>query len=361
MEVGGAEVLVATLCRLQRLGGHEVSVHCITAEGALGRDLSADGFPVFLHGPGAPWRTGLRLWRRLRERPVDVVHCHNVGATLIAAPAARLAGVRTIVTTRHGMAPPGTDAAREFKFWLAARLCRRVVAVCRTTHENMRQAPGARPEMIATIYNCASAAARSKRREPASNKDGFTLINVARHAPEKDLPTLLRAVAIARTKRPDVHLWLLGTGTVTRDLMDQAAALGLERHVTFLGERADVGDWLSRADLFVMSSVSEGLPLSLLEAMAAGVPQLLTSVGGMAEVAGISGAGVLVPPRDAQALGDAIVELAADPGRLAELGARARACYEQRFAPERMNAEYLELYRECGAPREVTAVTLSSR
>jgi glycosyltransferase involved in cell wall biosynthesis len=214
--------------------------------------------------------------------------------------------------------------------------------------------------MIATIYNCASAGARASRSAPVA-KPGFTLINVARHSPEKDLTTLLDAVAIARQARPDLHLWLLGEGVLTRNLMEHAASLDLGRHVTFFGERTDVGDWLSRADLFVMSSVSEGLPVSLLEAMEAGLPQVVTSVGGMAEVVGMSGGGTLVPPRDPRALAASMVALADNPRRLAELGARSRACYRQHFSPERMNAEYLDLYRECGAPDTVSAVTATLR
>lgn len=348
MEVGGAETLVATLCRIQRRMGHDPSVHCLFRGGKLGERLAAEGVPVYLHGPGPIWRAGMRLYRRFREEPPAVVHCHNATATIAGAPAARMAGIRPVISTRHGMVPPGRFFRREIKFWLAARLCGFVVAVCETARDNLRRGPAAIPESIVTIYNCAAAPVRTGDGAPVE-KDGFTLINVARHSAEKDLAALLEALAIARRERPDLRLWLLGNGALTEGLKAKAAALGLEKHVSFPGERSDVGDWLCTADLFVMSSVSEGLPVALLEAMAAGVPQIVTCVGGMPEVVRISGGGVVVPPRDPAALAAAVIELAGDPRRLSDLGARSRRCYEQRFTPERMGSEYLELYTECGA------------
>jgi glycosyltransferase involved in cell wall biosynthesis len=125
------------------------------------------------------------------------------------------------------------------------------------------------------------------------------------------------------------------------------ANLGIERSVHFFGEQRTVGDWLSRADLFVLSSVSEGLPISILEAMAAGLPAIVTDVGGMPEVLSLSGAGKVVPAGKVESLAQAIAEFASHRQDLRDLGHKARSCYLRHFLPERMTREYLNLYHSC--------------
>lgn len=114
-----------------------------------------------------------------------------------------------------------------------------------------------------------------------------------------------------------------------------------------LGTGDDVDRWLAQADLFVLSSLSEGVPVALLEAMAMGVPSVVTAVGGMPEVINCCGAGLLVPPHDPQALASAVLELASDRNRRQQLGAVARRCHEQHFFAERMADDYLRLYHSC--------------
>jgi SAM-dependent methyltransferase len=121
----------------------------------------------------------------------------------------------------------------------------------------------------------------------------------------------------------------------------------LSPNVRFCGERRDVGTWLRAADVFVLSSTSEGLPISLLEAMAAGLPAIVTEVGALPEVVTLSGAGRIVPVRDVACLANAIVDLANRRQELAALGERASRCYHAHFTPDRMAGEYLTLYRAC--------------
>src|SRR6185503_13100751 len=127
-----------------------------------------------------------------------------------------------------------------------------------------------------------------------------------------------------------------------------ATDLEIADAVRFWGERRDVGPWLRAADVFVLSSASEGLPISALEAMAVGLPTILTDVGGMTELMALSGAGQIVPPADPDAMAGALVEFATRRNDLDELGQRAVRCYRQHFTPERMSNEYLALYQACG-------------
>ncbi len=271
----------------------------------------------------------------------DVLHCHNATAAIIAAFPARLAGVRTVIATRHGLVNPPYQIRRELKFALASRWCDWVVGVCEGTRTNLLAAPFAARHKIIRIYNGAPAA---KLGTVPRAKTGFTLLYVGRLAPPKDHATLLRAVALARAQNPDVQLWIVGDGPLRENLHRLSTDLGLIECVTFFGEQADVSPFLAAADLFVMSSHSEGLPVSLLEAMSAGLPAVVTDIGGMGEIARLSGAAVMVPPSNPHALAEVICESAGKRGELAQMGENARRCYEQNFTPERMLNDYMSLY-----------------
>jgi len=346
MEVGGAEAVVAALCRLQQSAGHVVSVHCLHHGGAIGDQLSADGVPVLVHGPASTCTLLLRLYQGFRRLRPSVVHCHNKSATVHAAAAARLAGARVLVSTRHGMAALPYRLRKELKFWIVAAIfCDRVVAVCETARRNMMAGARAVAHKVVTIRNGAYPSRSTEGMDVL--KRGFTLITVGRLAPAKNYETLLRSVAVARERVPDIALWLVGDGEEAASLRQLATELGITGIVQFCGERTDVGNWLRRADVFVLSSISEGLPISILEAMAAGLPAIVTDVGGMPEVVRLSEAGTTVPARNVETLAAAIVEFAGRRDQLQAMGERAHSCYRQHFTPERMADQYLALYRAC--------------
>jgi glycosyltransferase involved in cell wall biosynthesis len=346
LEVGGAEAVVAALCRLHISAGHHAEVHCLAAAGRLAAELEEEGIPVYVHGlPTAPtsrWRLSRTL---LRSRP-DVVHCHNKNATIRAAAAARLAGARAIVSTRHGLGPMPFRLRTELKFWVTAAIhCSRVVAVCEAARRNLTAGAPTVAHKVVTIRNGAPPPRMTEDQIPA--KSGFTLVSVGRLVRAKNFETLLRAVAVARAAVPDLGLWIVGDGEEGPELRRLCAELDLASTVRFCGQRRDVGNWLRAADVFALSSVSEGLPMSMLEAMAVGLPAIVTDVGALPELIALSGAGKTVPVRGVDRFASAIVELANRRHELAALGKRAATCYRAHFTPERMAREYLDLYRAC--------------
>jgi glycosyltransferase involved in cell wall biosynthesis len=344
MEMGGAEKLTATLCRLQRDRGHTASVHCLYGVGVLGEELRAEGFEVILHHPSAFFHLMRGLYRSFRRSRPDVVHCHNATAAIIAAFPARRAGVKTVIVTRHGLVKPPYQIRRELKFALASRWCDWIVAVCEGTRTNLLAAPFAARDRIIHIYNGACPA--DVRAVPRA-KRGFTLLYVGRLAPLKDHATLLRAVALTRSDHPDVQLWIVGDGPLQLSLRKLTHELGLKDSVTFFGEQPDVSPFMLAADLFVSSSVTEGLPVSLLEAMSVGLPAVVTDVGGMGEIARLSAAVTLVPSSDPQGMAAALSDAIARRQELPKLGQLASFCYEQYFRPERMLDDYMSLYNRC--------------
>jgi glycosyltransferase involved in cell wall biosynthesis len=342
MEVGGAETVIALLCRQHRMQGHEPSVACLYSVGPIGAKLQNEGFEVNLHHPSTPIGLTSSLYRMLRRNQPDVVHCHNATAAIIAAVPAYMAGVKTIIVTRHGLVSRPYNRGRELKFAIASRFCQTIVAVCDEARRNLIAAPFAAKAKIVRIYNGVPSVKRD-RHSPRPSK-GFTLLHVARLSAVKNQESLIRAFARAKHQVPDVNLWIVGKGPLELKLRTLTRELGVEASTQFFGEVSDLDPIYNAADLFVMSSSSEGLPMSLLEAMSAGLPSIVTNVGGMAEVASLSGAAVVVPPLSCEALADAICRAATDSKGLCQWRAAARKCYEQNFTLERMARDYIEVY-----------------
>ena len=342
MEVGGAETIIALLCRQHRLQGHNPMVACLYSIGSLGTKLQAEGFEVTLHHPSTPVALTSNLYKMFRRHSPDVVHCHNATAAIMACVPAYIAGVKTTIVTRHGLVSPPYIRGRELKFAVASRFCQKIVAVCEEARRNLSAAPFAAKHKIVRIYNGVPPV---KRQASSSPPKAFTPLHVGRLAAVKNQESLLRAFALAKQQVSDLYLWIVGSGPLEAKLHLLARELGVEASIQFFGEVSDLGPIYNAADIFIMSSTSEGLPMSLLEAMSAGLPSIVTDVGGMAEVANLSGAAAVVPAFSHEALAAAICRAARDANVLSQWRVAARQCYEQYFTLEQMAGEYMHLYR----------------
>ncbi len=337
-------MLIAQLCRIYRARGHHVEVHGLQDGGPIGDQLRQEGFPVFVHGPQSRWGVTRSLIRAFRRSRPTVVHCHNALVTNWVVPAARWAGVPVIISTRHGLVPPPFRLVRELQFALMSRWLKAVVGVCQATTNNLALIPWMARDRLITIYNGASPAP-----QPATALDlpkrGFTLLYVGRLAAPKDFPTLLRALAMVRASGQDVFLWVVGEGELRPAVEKLRDELGLMDAVTMWGERADTGAFFDSADVCVLSSTSEGLPISLLEAMAAGRPIVAAAPGAVPEIVEGGQCGFVVPIGSAEGVAEAILRLAREPALCAAQGQAAQAHYLRHFRAERMADRYLELYR----------------
>jgi len=166
---------------------------------------------------------------------------------------------------------------------------------------------------------------------------------VARFEPPKDFPTLLRALRMVTAPWRAI---LVGDGPTRPGVEELARELGLADWVEFVGWRTDVADILARAQVFVLSSRWEGLPISILEAMRAGLPVVASQVGGVGEAVIAHETGWLVPPGDAGQLSQRIEELCVDPSLRARMGVAGRRRWEDRFRVERMVEETSALYAD---------------
>ena len=342
LELGGAEVLVAQLCRLQRANGHHVSVCAYASLGVVGRELQAEGFTIYVPGEAPPALTMWRYFQHFRKLRPDVVHCHNPAPTLQAAIGARLAGAHSVIATRHSLVAPPYDTGAEIKFSLLSFFCNWIVGICDATCINLRGAPLARKRRIVRVYNGTAPVELAGTEQ--LEKHGLTLVFIGRLAAVKDLGTLIRAVALAREQVRNLELWIVGDGPVRSELEALCADLGISQAVRFWGRQMQTSRFYAAADVFAMSSVSEGLPMSLLQAMSVGVPALVTEVGGMAEVVQMARCGLMAPVGDWRAMAGEIIRLAEDPDLRAHLGKCGRQTYEAEFTLARMEAEYMKLY-----------------
>ena len=337
MEVGGAETLVAQLCRLQREQGHDPRVYAVLTLGPLGERMRAEGFAVQPNvGRHLPEATR-NFYRIFKESRPDVVHLHNPTPAIYAAPAARMAGVPSVVSTRHSLVAPPRRVVAELKYAVAAACCDWIAGICDAAVKNLRSIHSIPARKIVRVYNGAEPLRRVAKEDwPAKN--GFTLLYAGRLAPVKNHALLLNAFHAALGSMPELRLWMVGDGSERVALENLAGQLGIAAQVTFWGQQLDVAPFFSAADAFIMSSHSEGLPMSLLQAFSLGLPAIVTDVGGMAEVVRLAQAGFTVT--DAAGMAAAILRLAGDAAEQEQLSKNAEAAFHERFTLPAMAAAF---------------------
>ena len=344
MEVGGAETLVSQMCRLQREQGHDPSVYAVGTLGLLGEGMLAEGFAAQAN-LGRHLSDAVRTYFRIfKESRPDVVHLHNPTPTVYAGIAARMAGVPSIVSTRHSLVAPPRRLVVELKYAFAVTSCDWLVGICDATTSNMKSIHSAPARKIVRVYNGAVPLERALR-DKWPTKTGFTLVYVGRLAPVKNHRLLLNAFRTALSSRPDLRLWMVGDGSERKTLESLASELGISAQVTFWGQQLDVAPFFSASDAFVMSSKSEGLPMSLLQAFSLGLPAIVTDVGGMAEVVRLAKAGITIPASDPAAMAAAILRMAGSDAERAQFSTNAIEAFHARFTLRTMVDAYMDLYR----------------
>ena len=350
MELGGAETLVSQLCQIQRARGHAPSIYAVGPLGILGEKMQQEGFAVQAnvgrHLPDAL----CSFFRYFEEVRPHVVHLHNRRPTIYAALAARMAGVSRIVSTRHSLVAPPHRWVAELKYACAARFCDCVVGICDRTTENVKRLHTVPRRKIVRVYNGAAPLARAPENQLPS-KSGFTLLYVGRLEPVKNHALLLNAFCTALSSMPSLRLWMVGDGSQREPLERLASELNIATQVTFWGQQLNVSPFFSAADSFIMSSRSEGLPISLLQAFSLGLPAIVTNVGGMAEVVRIADGGLTVSATDPAEMSAAILRMAGSQAERETFSKNAADAFRAHFTLDAMVDAYMELYTCSVKPR----------
>ena len=349
--VGGQERVALDLAIGQQARGHHVSVISLAPppDGAMADEFREHGIEV----DRVVKRAGLdptlvpRLARALRRHRADVVHTHNPLPLIYGAPAARLAGAASI-HTKHGV-NPGSRGHRLLRR-AAAQLAHAFVAVSDTTFGqavSQRDAPRPRMHTIANGIRLdryhPDPETRAATRVELGLGDAWVVGTVGRLDTYKNQAMLVRAMAPLLSS--DVRLVIVGDGPARAEVEAEVARLREPRWVVMTGRRMDVPRLMPAFDVFALSSKTEGLPLVVPEAMAAGLPIVTTAVGGLPGVVDEGRTGMLVPVEE-MALRDALARLADDRQLARAMGERARETALDRYSADRMVEAYLDLYRK---------------
>jgi glycosyltransferase involved in cell wall biosynthesis len=293
-----------------------------------------------------------RLRRLLVEHRIDVVNGHNPTGGLYGALAGSLARVPAIVRTEHSVHYPGRHS-RAYAWGMEAlstALTRTVVCVCEASRASHAGRMRWAARRFVTVPNGISGAQglRSRaevRGDLAIEPDMRVVLAVGSLTRQKAHHVLIDAFVNVTRELPAARLLIAGEGPLRATLEHRIADRGAGASIRLLGARSDVPDLMEGADLFVLSSEREGLSVTLLEAMRAGRPAVVTRVGGNPEAVADGETGRIVPVGDVDALGGAMVEMLADPARAARIGAAARQRWARDFTAERMVSQTEGLYR----------------
>lgn len=356
MQVAGAEVLVAETIR--RLGSRiRPFVYCLDGIGQLGEQMQRDGVEVvsFDRRPGIDLRLITRFAARLRTDRVDILHAHQYTPYFYGALANLRAGwPARVILTEHGRAYPDIVGSRRrfLNRWFLQHLASDVNAVARFSAEAVQQNDGFTKWPISIIpngietsrYGDGAGDVVAARQALGLPVDHRYVTCVARFHPVKDHRGLITAFAQLASSHPDVDLVLAGDGQLRGELEQQVRDLGLAERVRFLGVRRDVPVVLRASDVFVLGSESEGASITVLEAMASGLPIVTTNVGGNPELVRHEQEGLLVPRSDPAAFAAAMSRVLDDPALARRLGAAGRARARAEFDIDVTIAAYGRLY-----------------
>lgn len=281
----------------------------------------------------------------LKKVQPSLVHLHSSKAGLVGRLAARAACVPAVFTA-HGFAfTDGVSWRRKLvalpSEWLAARLGGHIIAVSRYDYDLAQHYRVAAPSQMTLVYN---GIPDVPYRGMPEQGEMVRVVMVARFAPPKDHALLLKA--LEELKNLDWELELIGDGPLQPLVQAEAVRLGLENRVRFAGACTDVAKRLAKAQVFVLISNYEGLPLSILEAMRAGLPVIASKVGGVAEAVVDGETGFLAPRGDAQALRIRLAQLIGDSQLRMQMGLAGRTRYETYFTLEQMLEKTLAVYEK---------------
>jgi glycosyltransferase involved in cell wall biosynthesis len=350
--IGGVQIHVKDLASAVQAQGHDVTV-MTGGTGPFVDALRAQGTPVIplrhLIVPIGPMSDPLALKEilgRVRELRPDLLALHSAKAGVLGRLAGRWLGVPAVLTA-HGWTftpgfPPIQGAAYRRIERLVGPLTSKIIAVSEFDRRLGLEAKIVPPNRIVTVHNGMPDIPASLRADPGRVPP--RMIMVARFGAQKDHPTLLRALA-GLTDRP-WQLDLIGEGPLQDDMRALATTLGIADRVRFLGQRLDVDRLLAEAQLALLVTNWEGFPLSILEAMRAGLPVVATAVGGIDEAVNDGVTGYLVPRAGVDLLRDRIERLLESPALRSQMGAAGRTRFEQEFRLEHTVTRTLAVYKD---------------
>ena len=356
---GGAPTLLLDLVRNTEDSAISYTLCVIEGDRSLVSDFEDAGVDVvdfraaFKFDPRALYR----MLRFFRNCEFDIIHAHLPYSQTLGRVFGRLGGHRAIVSTQHNVPSnyhPVTRILERFTRGLDAR----TVAVSEGVEEaftgmSARYEPG-QPRQWCTIYNGIDVESfhedvresdpRTVRQQWDVDADRIYL-NISRYVEAKSQTDLIKAMTKVVKTEPDSHLFIVGWGPLENELKATVESCGLEQSITITGKVPTVHEYYALADVFVSSSVFEGMPIAHLEAMAAGLPLVATAIPGVTEVLVDGENGILVPPECPEQLADAMIEVSGSNSRT-QYGIKSLQRAQEEFSIKLTVESHIALYRE---------------
>ncbi|MDD5569386.1 MAG: glycosyltransferase [Candidatus Pacebacteria bacterium] len=353
LALGGLQQVVVNLCHKINRDIFDVFVLCLRTLGDYAPELEKAGIKVILlphNKNGVDYFAFLKAAKILKQEKIDILHTHNTQPFIDGVIGGLLAGVKTIVHTDHARAFP--DKRRYmFAEWILSHFIYKVVAVSQHTAQNLIKYEKISPRKIAVIPNgidggkYAITIDKNKKRDELGITNQGPIIGIGvRLCEQKGITYLLKAMPRIIKDFPDCTLVIAGRGPLEENLKKEAEDLGILPNVKFIGMRLDVPALLKLFDVYVLPSLWEGMPMVLLEAMAAECAIVATDVGGVATVISSGKTGILIPAKSEDEIAGAVLKILNDSTARKQMVKNAKQLFNEKYDARIMTKEYESLF-----------------
>ncbi len=354
LDIGGLErVMLNCIANMQAQANFKHVVISLTDANSFAQDAVT---PITVYcldkQPGNDLTTHFRLFRLLKKIKPKILHSYNL-STIEYHPIARLAGVKGHIHAEHGRDytdPQGLNKKHNLLRRLVSPFIDQYICVSDDLYQWLINTVGISAHKTRLIHNGIDTDKFNLPKVSMTHsQQPLRLGIIARLTQVKDHHNLLQAMATLKTlltvEQMMPKLSIIGDGPLDEQLRQQALALAITEHVEFLGARNDIAECLAELDIFVLSSIAEGIPMTILEAMSASTPVIATAVGGVPEIISSEEQGFLVAKEEPLALAQAIKQYLDHPKLIPLHGAKARAKVLEQFSEQAMVAQYLTFYQ----------------
>lgn len=358
LNIGGAQMMLYRLTKNLDKIGFSPTIISILPFGPLAGRIKAEGIEVYSLNMKSKFdiRVIWRLFKLLKQVKPDILHTHLFHANLLGRVLGKFAGVPIIISSIRNTVFGGKMRENLIRFTDGCAM--KTTAICKAASNRMIKQRIVPEGKMQTVYNgleqgeynlkFSDEERKKVRKEIGITDNRFFLLAVGRLEEQKGYPVLLKAMQYLKNKNYSCQLAIAGKGSMERELKKLIRGFKIEDDVKFLGIRDDVPELMAAADLFVLSSLWEGLPGVIIEAMASSLPVVSTAVGGAPELVLDQKTGFLVSPDDPEALADAVtkmIELSREEREA--MGEAGQEIIKAEFTVGKMVDNYTNLYKEC--------------
>jgi len=355
MQIGGTEQVIYNLIENTDPSRYDVSILCLEQPvGPFGIQLQKKGYQVIAldRKPGFDFSLIIKIHRYIKLNNIDVLHCHQYSPYVYGVLGALLTECRVIFTEHGRFYPDSRKLKRVLVNPFLNMITDHITAISSATRNSLVKYENFPKSKIRIVYNgiddskyLLSYENSDLKESLGIGKDAYVLGTVARLDPVKNHKMMLKALKIIHQNYPEIFLIIVGDGPERKNLENLASSLQISLRVIFTGFREDADIFYKITDIFLLTSFTEGTAMTLLEAMAMGLPCIATDVGGNPEIVKDKETGFIIPSDDENSLAEKINYLFSNQEIMKQMGKAGRKRFEDNFTVKRMVEYYQEMYK----------------